>query len=94
MTKTAIQIAIEKVDEQIEIAQFCRIESSKIKDATSTNRHYGMKIALVCIRQVLVNLLELEKKQIMQAVYDSMGTNSDPNIGRAELYYNETYKSK
>ena len=37
---------------------------------------------------------ELEKKQIMQAVYDSMGTNSDPNMGRAELYYNETFKSE
>jgi hypothetical protein len=37
---------------------------------------------------------ELEKKQIMQAVYDSMGTNFDPNMGRAELYYNETFKSE
>jgi len=35
--------------------------------------------------------LELEKQQIMQAVYNSMGTNFDPNMGRAELYYNETY---
>lgn len=26
-------------------------------------------------------LLELEKQQIMQAVYDSMGTNFDPNMG-------------
>jgi hypothetical protein len=33
----------------------------------------------------------LEKQQIMEAVYDSMGTNFDPNIGRAELYYNEKY---
>jgi hypothetical protein len=38
--------------------------------------------------------LELEKQQIMKAVYDSMGTNLDPNIGRAEQYYNETYKNK
>jgi hypothetical protein len=37
---------------------------------------------------------ELEKQQIMKAVYDSMGTNLDPNIGRAEQYYNETYKNK
>ena len=36
---------------------------------------------------------ELEKQQIMKAVFDSMGTNLDPNIGRAELYYNETYKN-
>jgi hypothetical protein len=35
---------------------------------------------------------EMEKQQIMKAVYDSMGTNFDPNMGRAELYYNETYK--
>ena len=34
---------------------------------------------------------ELEKQQIMKAVYESMGTNIDPNMGRAELYYNETY---
>lgn len=34
---------------------------------------------------------EMEKQQIMKAVYESMGTNIDPNIGRAEQYYNETY---
>jgi len=34
---------------------------------------------------------EMEKQQIIKAVYDSMGTNSDPNMGRAELYYNEKY---
>jgi hypothetical protein len=34
---------------------------------------------------------ELEKEQIMKAVYDSMGTNLDPNMGRAEEYYNETF---
>jgi len=39
-------------------------------------------------------LLEVEKQQIMKAVYDAMGTNFDPNMGRAEQYYNETYKSK
>jgi hypothetical protein len=33
----------------------------------------------------------MEKEQLMKAVYDSMGTNFDPNMGRAELYYNETY---
>ena len=36
---------------------------------------------------------EIEKQQIMKAVYDSMGTNIDPNLGRAEQYYNETYKN-
>jgi len=34
---------------------------------------------------------EMEKQQIMKAVYDSMGTNFDPNMGRAEEYYNEIY---
>jgi len=33
----------------------------------------------------------MEKEQITQAVYDGMGTNFDPNMGRAEQYYNETY---
>lgn len=36
---------------------------------------------------------EMEKQQIMKAVYESMGTNLDSNMGRAELYYNETYKN-
>lgn len=36
----------------------------------------------------------MEKQQIMNAVYDSMGTNFDPNMGRAELYYNTTFKSE
>jgi hypothetical protein len=35
---------------------------------------------------------EIEKQQIMKAVFDSMGTNLDPNMGRAEQYYNEIYK--
>lgn len=33
----------------------------------------------------------MEKEQIIKAVYDGMGTNFDPNMGRAEQYYNETY---
>ena len=37
---------------------------------------------------------ETEKQQIMKAVFDSMGTNLDPNMGRAEQYYNETFKSE
>lgn len=35
---------------------------------------------------------EIEKQQIIKAVFESMGTNLDPNLGRAEQYYNETYK--
>jgi hypothetical protein len=34
---------------------------------------------------------QMEKEQIMNAVYDSMGTNFDPNMGRAQQYYNEKY---
>ena len=37
---------------------------------------------------------QMEKQQIIKAVYESMGTNIDPNLGRAEQYYNETYKSE
>jgi hypothetical protein len=33
----------------------------------------------------------MEKEQIVKAVYDSMGNNFDPNIGRAEMYYKENY---
>lgn len=33
----------------------------------------------------------MEKQQIMKAVYDGMKSNFDPNMGRAEQYYNETY---
>ena len=36
---------------------------------------------------------QMEKEQIMRAAYDAMSTNFDPNMGRAELYYNETYKN-
>jgi len=43
--------------------------------------------------QIFEQAKEMEKQQIMKAVFDSMGTNIDPNMGRAELYYNETYKN-
>jgi hypothetical protein len=43
---------------------------------------------------VLEQAKEIEKQQIIKAVFDSMGTNLDPNMGRAEQYYNETYKSE
>jgi hypothetical protein len=46
------------------------------------------------LREIFQQAKELEKQQIMKAVYDSMGTNLDPNIGRAEQYYNETFKNK
>jgi hypothetical protein len=42
-------------------------------------------------KMLLEQAKTMEKEQIVKAVYDSMGTNFDPNMGRAELYYNETY---
>jgi len=80
--KTAMQIAIEKIDKQIKISEVCRIEASKIKDATSMNRYYGMKIALVFMRQELVNLLEMEKQQIFETT----------NSGRILLLQNPIYE--
>ena len=47
------------------------------------NENYGI--------EVYEQAKQMEKEQIMKAVYDSMGTNFDPNMGRAELYYSETY---
>ena len=44
--------------------------------------------------ELLYQAKAMEKEQIMKAVYDSMGTNFDPNMGRAEQYYNEIYESK
>ena len=35
----------------------------------------------------------MEKEQLINAVYDGMGTNFDPNMGRAEQYYNDTYEN-
>ena len=37
---------------------------------------------------------EMEKEQIVKAAYEFMGTNFDSNIGRAEQYYNGTYKQQ
>jgi hypothetical protein len=43
--------------------------------------------------EILNQAKEMEKQQIMEAVYDSMGTNFDPNMGRAEQYYNTKFKT-
>ena len=43
-------------------------------------------------RDKLSHAKAMEKDQIVKAVYDGMGTNFDPNYGRAEEYYNETYR--
>lgn len=42
-------------------------------------------------QHLLEQAKQVEKEQIMKAVYDGMGTNFDPNMGRAEQYYNENY---
>lgn len=34
---------------------------------------------------------DIEKKQIVDASCEFMGTNFDPNRGRAQMYYEETY---
>ena len=38
-------------------------------------------------------LIKAEKAVIVKAVYDGMGKNFDPNMGRAEMYYNETFNT-
>ena len=48
-------------------------------------------IKIEYLHELLDRAKEIEKEQIMKAVYDGMGTNFDPNMGRAEQYYNETY---
>ena len=64
-----------------------------LKDMLEWN--YGDPQMLEITWENLDDLLErakqMGKEQIMKAVYDSMGTNFDPNMGRAEQYYNETY---
>ena len=78
MKQTAIQQAIVMVRN--------RMESM---NETLMGKHTAHHLQQV--ERDLYVLLEQEKEQIMKAVYDSMGTNFDPNMGRAELYYNETY---
>jgi hypothetical protein len=43
---------------------------------------------------LVTKALEIEKEQIVKAAYEFMGTNFDSNIGRAEQYYNGTYKQQ
>ena len=42
-------------------------------------------------RKCLAEAKAMEKEQIVDAAYEFMGTNFDPNKGRAELYYKGTY---
>ena len=43
---------------------------------------------------LVTKALEIEKEQIVKAAYEFMGTNFDSNMGRAEQYYNGTYKQQ
>lgn len=88
--KTAIQLAIEKIDELIEIAQISKTKAAKAKDATSMERHHGMKGALVSFKQDLIELLEKEKEIIRTAYLDGI----DDDYTTSEQYYNETFKSE
>lgn len=54
----------------------------------------GYIVSMEQFEDLLEQAKQIEKQQIMKAVFDSMGTNLDPNIDRAELYYNETFKSE
>lgn len=41
---------------------------------------------------ILKQAKAMHEQEITQAVYDSMGTNFDPNMGRAKSYYDQNYK--
>jgi len=43
------------------------------------------------LKEEIEQAKEMHKEQIMKAVYDAMGTNFDPNMGRAEQYYKDKY---
>ena len=52
----------------------------------------GYQRALSDIMLYIEEAKQMEKDQIVKAVYEGMGTNFDPNMGRAELYYKEKYE--
>ena len=74
----------------VEILRNKLILDSKYKETLSGK--VSFTIGLSKFDELIQQAKEMEKQQIMKAVYDSMGTNLDPNMGRAEQYYNETYK--
>jgi hypothetical protein len=55
------------------------------------NKH-ELQMSWATLDELLKQAKEMEKQQIMNAVYDSMGTNFDANMGRAKLYYDTTFK--
>jgi hypothetical protein len=72
------QTAVEWLVEQIQLGKIEVIYSDKIH-------------SIKCIPEIVQQAKLMEKEQIIKAVYDSMGTNFDPNMGRAEQYYKEKY---
>ncbi len=53
------------------------------------------KVQLMILRGEMQALLPTEEKQIVDAVYAGMESHSfDPNRGRAQEYYNQTYKNE
>jgi flagellar biosynthesis regulator FlbT len=77
--KTAVELYNQEIKELF----------NQFQDGEISNNMFHMQRLVA-----LTKAKELEKQQIMKAVYDSMGTNLDPNMGRAEQYYNETYNNK
>ena len=57
----------------------------------SNNKTLSKKDAVKLYDEVIHQSKAMEKEQIVDAAYEFMGTNFDPNKGRAELYYNKTY---
>jgi hypothetical protein len=55
------------------------------------NKH-ELQVSWTTVDELFERAKEMEKQQIMNAVYDSMGTNFDANMGRAKLYYDTTFK--
>lgn len=45
-------------------------------------------------KEIIEKANQMMQEQIMKSYYDGMQTNFDPNMGRAELYYQEIYGDK
>jgi hypothetical protein len=71
------QTAVEWIVEQVELI--------------SNNKTLSKKDAVKLYDEVIQQAKAMEKEQIVDAAYEFMGTNFDPNKGRAELYYKGTY---
>lgn len=81
---TAVEWLVEQLEEQIRKSAHNELGTTRTEDY-----RIGLRKAIDFCEQAK----QIERKQIMKAVYDGMGTNFDPNMGRAELYYQETYQT-